>query len=139
LAYGSVPEDTIALALGAPNLPPGVRSVMGQADGDVGEGIWEWATPDTVICPCEGVTFEQLRDSLLPGISDPNWVKGPTRAAMGSCRGRRCGALIEHAIAAASGSPAQRLTVRPPFIPVPLGALADLRGRLPARTQALIG
>ncbi|MDB4892048.1 MAG: Pyridine nucleotide-disulfide oxidoreductase, FAD/NAD(P)-binding domain protein, partial [Gemmatimonadetes bacterium] len=48
------------------------------------------ATPDTIVCRCEDVTL---------GAIDRNWsmrkAKLYTRAGMGPCQGRVCGAALE--------------------------------------------
>lgn len=70
------------------------------------------STPDTIVCRCEDVPF---------GAIDPAWsprqAKLYTRAGMGPCQGRVCGA----ALSCLHGWPPD--AVRAPLEPVPLAAL----------------
>ena len=70
------------------------------------------ATPDTIVCRCEDVRL---------GAIDPAWAprqaKLYTRAGMGPCQGRICGAALEHLC----GWPAD--TVRPPTAPTSFASL----------------
>jgi D-hydroxyproline dehydrogenase subunit alpha len=70
------------------------------------------AEPDTIVCRCEDVPLSAL---------DPAWsareAKLYTRAGMGPCQGRICGAALEHRF----GWP--RDTVRPPILPVSLSTV----------------
>lgn len=72
------------------------------------------ARPDTVVCRCEDVTHGRI---------DPNWeprqAKLYTRAGMGPCQGRVCGAALEHLY----GWP--QPAVRPPLKPVAVEVLAE--------------
>jgi NADPH-dependent 2,4-dienoyl-CoA reductase/sulfur reductase-like enzyme len=76
------------------------------------------ARPDTVVCRCEDVTHERI---------DPAWAprqaKLYTRAGMGPCQGRVCGAALEHLY----GWP--QPAVRPPLKPVPIEVLTHADGR----------
>jgi D-hydroxyproline dehydrogenase subunit alpha len=71
--------------------------------------------PDTVVCRCEDVVWEELTGALSAGPSDLRSIKGLTRCGMGYCQGRVCGPVVQYAAA--------RLTGRP------LGALGDLHTR----------
>ncbi|MGE0455767.1 MAG: FAD-dependent oxidoreductase [Vicinamibacteria bacterium] len=71
------------------------------------------ARPDTVVCRCEDVTHGRID----PGWS-PRQAKLYTRAGMGPCQGRVCGAALEHLY----GWPPP--VVRPPLKPVALEILA---------------
>jgi NADPH-dependent 2,4-dienoyl-CoA reductase/sulfur reductase-like enzyme len=93
----------------------------------VGPGLYDLATPETVICRCEEVTLATL-EAAAAASSDPNVVKSYTRAGMGLCQGRNCHLHIGHLLAAKGGvQPEQAAvtTARPPARPVPIGALAD--------------
>ena len=65
------------------------------------------ATPSTIVCRCEDVTFERLQSS-------DSWraAKLHTRCGMGPCQGRICGAAVEFLFSWRSES------VRPPVFPV---------------------
>ena len=85
-------------------------------------------TPQTVICRCENVTFEELTRTLQdnPDIGTPRAAKLATRAGMGQCQGRAC----EHAVARLCGVPVARpareadaFAARFPARPVRIGDL----------------
>jgi thioredoxin reductase len=99
------------------------------------------ATPETIVCRCEGVRLSDLEAALMPDVIDPNWIKGPTNAAMGRCLGRDCEINVALAVARLRGRSASDslpLNVRPPFRPVPLGAIArDIPQ--PERVQVIAG
>jgi NADPH-dependent 2,4-dienoyl-CoA reductase/sulfur reductase-like enzyme len=73
------------------------------------------ARPDTVVCRCEDVPLSALH----PGWS-ARQAKLATRAGMGSCQGRVCGAALHHLFGMSAD------TVRMPVLPTSLGVLADL-------------
>ena len=93
----------------------------------VGEGIYELATPETVVCRCEEVVHGDL-ERAVRSSADVNVIKSYTRAGMGLCQGRNCSRHIAALVARRSGVPLKDVpgaTARPPVRPVPLGALAD--------------
>jgi thioredoxin reductase len=93
----------------------------------VGPGIYELATPETIVCRCEEVTRAQL-DEAARASADVNVVKGLTRAGMGLCQARNCQRQVAALIAARHGrAPADvpMATPRFPARPVPLSAIAD--------------
>jgi NADPH-dependent 2,4-dienoyl-CoA reductase/sulfur reductase-like enzyme len=93
----------------------------------VGPGIYELATPDTVVCRCEGLTLGTLDDALAT-TGDPNLVKLLTRAGMGLCQGRNCQRQIAAILARRHGVAIADVPVptpRPPVRPVPIAAVAD--------------
>jgi NADPH-dependent 2,4-dienoyl-CoA reductase/sulfur reductase-like enzyme len=75
----------------------------------------ELATPETVACRCEDVTFDRLHPQW-----SPRQAKLYTRAGMGPCQGRVCGAAFEFLF----GWPPD--SVRPPLVPVTLEALKEV-------------
>jgi hypothetical protein len=92
------------------------------------EGLFATADPDTVICPCEGVTAGQLVERLFPGTIEPAGVIAETRATMGVCQGRQCATRVAAIIACHAAVPLERIppiTPRPPIVPIPLGAIAE--------------
>lgn len=85
------------------------------------------ARADTLICRCESVTLQTIRDALASGASALEAVKRQTRAGMGRCQGRYCGPLIAGLAAAAGGGDLDELSFlapRPPIKPVPIAAIA---------------
>jgi D-hydroxyproline dehydrogenase subunit alpha len=85
------------------------------------------ADEDTVVCRCEEVTLGVLtaaREELH--AEDPRTLKGVTRAGMGMCQGRICGAAMLCLGAAASAHEAARgVAGRPLALPLTVGALAE--------------
>ena len=93
----------------------------------VGPGIYELATPETVVCRCEEVTRAQL-DEVVTATGDVGVVKGLTRAGMGLCQGRNCQRQVAALIARRHGRALAHVaaaTPRAPVRPVPIGAIAD--------------
>jgi NADPH-dependent 2,4-dienoyl-CoA reductase/sulfur reductase-like enzyme len=74
------------------------------------------ALPDTLVCRCEDVRFDRLKD--FSGWRD---AKLQTRCGMGSCQGRVCGAAAKVLFGWGMES------VRPPVLPVRVDSL--LRGK----------
>jgi thioredoxin reductase len=70
------------------------------------------AAADTLVCRCEDVTRGALRD-----CASAREAKLATRAGMGACQGRICGAALEFLEGWAPD------TVRPPLKPVPVSVL----------------
>ncbi|MER6050832.1 NAD(P)/FAD-dependent oxidoreductase [Streptomyces sp. NPDC001793] len=91
-----------------------------------GPGWPRWLTDDTDVCRCEEVTAGRIREAVEDlGARDGRTVKLLTRAGMGWCQGRMCGAAV--ACLAARGRTAEPPAERRPFAtPVPLSALAAL-------------
>ncbi|MEU7580977.1 NAD(P)/FAD-dependent oxidoreductase [Streptomyces sp. NPDC041068] len=94
-----------------------------------GPGWTRWLTDDTDVCRCEEVTAGRVREAVEDlGARDARSVKLLTRAGMGWCQGRMCGAAV--ACLASRGEAGQPSLERRPFAtPVPLAALAALDGR----------
>jgi len=93
----------------------------------IGCGMFELAQPETVVCHCENVTVAAIQAVILGGSPDPAPVRGETRAGMGVCQARDCARQIEALLAQAAGVPLEvvpPLSVRPPVVPIPLGAIA---------------
>ena len=70
------------------------------------------ATPETIVCRCEDVTFERLR-----GHHSWRAAKLQTRCGMGPCQGRVCGGAVEFLFGWRAES------VRPPVLPVKIDSL----------------
>jgi NADPH-dependent 2,4-dienoyl-CoA reductase/sulfur reductase-like enzyme len=70
------------------------------------------ATPDTIVCRCEDVTFDRLH-------KHSSWrsAKLQTRCGMGPCQGRVCGGAVEFLFDWRAES------VRPPVVPVRVESL----------------
>jgi NADPH-dependent 2,4-dienoyl-CoA reductase/sulfur reductase-like enzyme len=90
----------------------------------------EWyqrTADDTIVCRCEDVRAREIRDAARSGVADVNLVKRWTRAGMGLCQGRTCGATVCELVAQATWRQADevgRLRARPPLRPLPAATLA---------------
>jgi len=84
------------------------------------------ATPNTIVCRCEDVSFSQLQDH-------PSWTdaKLQTRCGMGPCQGRICGPAVQTLFGWRATS------VRPPIFPVPLAVFGNDDLSLPNETTTL--
>ena len=80
------------------------------------EELKHLSSPQTIVCRCEDVTFEQLR-------VHNSWraAKLQTRCGMGPCQGRVCGAAVEFLFGWRAES------VRPPVLPVRIDSLISRR------------
>ena len=96
---------------------------------------------DEVICRCERVTVGEIREMIMTGIYDMNYVKGVTRAGMGACGAKTCTELIKR-VFREEGIPLNQVVEsvrRPLFVEVPLGAFAGVQtGDEPADKVPLV-
>jgi len=90
---------------------------------------------DTIVCRCERVSAKALRKLIQEGYRDLSEIKAVTRAGMGACGGKTCGALIDR-LFNEEGVPAlevEHAARRPIYMEVPLGVFAGVvdedRGR----------
>jgi NADPH-dependent 2,4-dienoyl-CoA reductase/sulfur reductase-like enzyme len=84
---------------------------------------------DTIVCRCEEVTAQQVRDTVQLGCSGPNQMKAFLRCGMGPCQGRFCGLTVSELIAEERGVPVSEVgyfRLRFPTNPLTLGELAEL-------------
>lgn len=79
------------------------------------------ADADDVLCRCEDVTLGEVRE-----FRDARDAKLKTRCGMGPCQGRVCGAAARFLFGW------QHDRVRPPLVPIPLGALEAIGATLNA-------
>ncbi|MEM7205252.1 MAG: FAD/NAD(P)-binding oxidoreductase [Planctomycetota bacterium] len=141
LAEGRLAGLGIAAALGLPDA--GRDAAMTQARREqqrerraadamlraftVPPGLAELAADDTVVCRCEDVTLAQLRAGVAVHGAELRAAKMATRAGMGPCQGRVCGALVEDLLRHRLGAPAAPLrapVVQAPIKPVALETMA---------------
>lgn len=83
---------------------------------------------DVIICRCEDITREQIRECIAEGYRTIDEIKRVTRAGMGPCQGRTCRLLIAQELSRAYGVPMEEIemsTFRPPVKPITMGTLAD--------------
>lgn len=80
-----------------------------------------------VVCRCENVDLETIRQYIADGYTDIEVIKRLLRTTMGRCQGKTCQAIILKEIAAATGVPLRSLkptTFRPPTVSIPLKDIA---------------
>lgn len=98
----------------------------------VGDAWPGWLTDDTIVCRCESTPLRLLRDQ--PGTASPRAVRLGSRAGLGPCQGRMCGATVAELTGQPEhtdhpGDRAPRWQRRPVAQPVRLGELAGPPGR----------
>jgi bacterioferritin-associated ferredoxin len=84
---------------------------------------------DTIVCRCEEVTAEQVRQTARLGCQGPNQMKAFLRCGMGPCQGRFCSLTVTELIAAESGRTPSEVggyRLRYPTKPITVGELASL-------------
>jgi len=84
---------------------------------------------DTIVCRCEEVTAEQVRQAARMGCQGPNQMKAFLRCGMGPCQGRFCGLTVTELIADEQGRHPRDVgyyRIRFPIKPVTLGEIATL-------------
>ncbi len=97
------------------------------------DGLFDITSPETVVCRCEEVTAAEIHEAIHNGANDLTGVKSRTRAGMGMCQGRVCGASVATLVARRTGrgqGEVGAFTGRPIVKPVSMGALAGMeKGR----------
>ena len=107
-----------------------VRALLGEIS-QIKPGLLELASPETLACRCEEVSFAEVRAAVDEGAKDLQAVKLFTRLGMGPCQGRNCASHVGMHLCQATGRVPEevgRITPRPPAKPVTLGALAAMEG-----------
>jgi len=83
-------------------------------------------TDDTIVCRCEEVTSQQIKDAILDGAVSLTGIKRRTRAGMGLCQGRTCQKIISRMLCGMTGLTEDKIdpdTARPPVKPVSIAVL----------------
>lgn len=84
---------------------------------------------DVIVCRCEDVTLEEVREAIAQGATTLEELKRLLRTGMGPCQGRTCRELLAGEIARHLGKPVGEVTpptFRPPARPVKLGSLSRM-------------
>jgi len=84
------------------------------------------ATPETLICRCEEITFGQVEAALAESVSEVGAVKRRTRLGMGRCQGRYCAPVLEALMAERLGAPRGEFTGFAPRVPVKPVSIEEL-------------
>ena len=86
------------------------------------------AKPANVICRCEEIESDEIREWIARGYDTFDELKRELRVGMGPCQGRGCRDIILREIAKATGKQIADLstgTIRPPVKPIKISLLAD--------------
>lgn len=97
-------------------------------DESMGEGGKAPGPGVVVVCRCEDVTLDEIRDLIAKGYRTVEEIKRITRCGMGPCQGRTCRQLVLAEIAKATGTSVADLATgkfRPPTKPVRLGGAVE--------------
>ena len=81
-----------------------------------------------VICRCEEVTDEEIKEAIRLGLTTMSEVKWLTRAGMGLCQGKICGRMVMSILARETKQSPNEVkppTFRPPTRVMALGVLAS--------------
>lgn len=81
-----------------------------------------------LVCRCEEVTEEEIRQCIAEGAKTLREIKMVTRAGMGLCQGRTCSTIISRILAEETGKSLDEIKpagYRPPLRPMDLGTLAN--------------
>ena len=81
---------------------------------------------DQVVCRCERVLLQEIKEVIKAGSRDMNEIKALTRAGLGACGGKTCRPLIQR-VFHELGVPQEDVTApveRPLFVEVPFSVLA---------------
>jgi NADPH-dependent 2,4-dienoyl-CoA reductase/sulfur reductase-like enzyme len=84
------------------------------------------AEATTLVCRCENVPLRAVEDAYASGIRESGAVKRVSRAGMGGCQGRYCGAFLSELGARRRGGPPDEFSgFAPalPFKPVPISSI----------------
>jgi thioredoxin reductase len=89
----------------------------------IGDWVYGLANDETILCRCEDVTMADLAAARQDWVVDPSDIKATTRAGMGFCQGRNCGAHIRRLIGGDRHDPS--FTTRPPVKPALIASIAE--------------
>jgi len=81
-----------------------------------------------IICRCEEVTEEEIREAIRKGACSIQEIKKMTRAGMGMCQGKTCYRLVARILAEMTNKKLSEIgldTPRPPLRPTKLSDLKE--------------
>jgi len=87
-------------------------------------------TNGKIVCRCEEVTEEEVRQAIADGAKTLKEIKMITRAGMGLCQGRTCNKIISRILAEKTGESLNEIKpagYRPPLRPLSLDILANIQ------------
>ncbi len=123
----TTPCDTLILGLGR-----SPRDILARMAGDlvsvVGSAAETFPLPpaptEGIVCPCAGVTVEDLEGVWARGFNELELVKRASLAGTGTCQGSVCLPHVRAWIAAKSGTAPEPFTARPASRQITLGEAA---------------
>ena len=86
----------------------------------------------TVVCRCEEITEDEIRQVIRRGYTSLEEIKRILRCGMGHCQGRNCLVPIARILSQETGIPVSQMKFprpRPPLKPLPLGLLGGVESR----------
>jgi NADPH-dependent 2,4-dienoyl-CoA reductase/sulfur reductase-like enzyme len=86
------------------------------------------ATPETLICRCEEVSFGEIEAALAEEMRSAGAIKRRTRLGMGRCQARYCGPVLEALLESRCGQTRGEFSgfaPRVPVKPLPIGLLTQ--------------
>jgi len=87
----------------------------------------------TLVCRCEEVTEQEIKEAIQDGAKSLDDIKRRTRAGMGLCQGRTCRRLVAQILARERDLKLEDIppsTYRPPVRLVKIGAFAAGEGEI---------
>jgi NADPH-dependent 2,4-dienoyl-CoA reductase/sulfur reductase-like enzyme/Fe-S-cluster-containing hydrogenase component 2 len=106
----------------------GIQLVAGWNQSEVtSDAYLEQTEQETIVCRCEHISADEIRNLIRQGVRDINQIKAVTKATMGSCGGKTCLSLIKK-IFREEGIPQESITEptqRPLFVEIPIEILAE--------------
>jgi len=81
-----------------------------------------------IICRCEEVTEEEIKEAIQKGARSIKEIKRMTRAGMGICQGKICSMLVARILAKMTNKDLSEIeldTPRPPVRPIPLNSFKE--------------
>lgn len=126
IASSMIAGITVSSALGSSGKQPVADALSAMLRR---RSAWEPAPlteqdPESVLCPCMDVTRKDMKRMFSEGYESINRMRRFSGIFMGPCQGARCYRNTFEAFSDVTGKEVDLPTVRPPLVPVYLGALA---------------
>jgi NADPH-dependent 2,4-dienoyl-CoA reductase/sulfur reductase-like enzyme len=90
-------------------------------------GLMTLVNTDTIVCRCEEVRWQEVKQAIEYGGHDFRTIKVMTRLGMGMCQGRFCWPAMSRMVAKETGCKISEVgpaRPRPPIRPVPMNVIA---------------
>ena len=143
LQAGCATRPDPAMGTLVPTDPPNgvelVGALVGTADSGISGATGTPVGKKQFVCLCEDISTGDLEKAVSEGFGDIQILKRYSTTTMGPCQGKMCLRNFSAVASHAAGTSAAELgltTMRPPSLPVPLGALAG-PGHIPVKRTAL--